>query len=210
MDKKEQFLEAMRFRHACKIFDESKKISDEDFGFILEAGRLSPSSFGMEPWRFLVIEDGNLRRDLKPLCWDQAQITTSSKLLVIKTLKSDLAKDTQYIKDMLSRRHHLSAGHIEAYVKKYGDYITEHTEFESLASWGGKQCYIAGANMMSAAAFIGIDSCAIEGFDKRAVESLLKIDTDTEELSLMIVFGYRIKGAPTKVRLPLSSLVQTI
>ncbi|NOQ78378.1 MAG: NAD(P)H-dependent oxidoreductase, partial [Gammaproteobacteria bacterium] len=62
---KEQFIEMMNFRHACKVFDENKKISDDDFQYILESARLSPSSFGFEPWHFLVVQDPALRDKLK-------------------------------------------------------------------------------------------------------------------------------------------------
>ena len=64
------FMEAMDFRHACKIFDETKKVSCEDMNYILEAGRKSPSSFGMEPWKFLVITNEDLKEKLKPVCWN--------------------------------------------------------------------------------------------------------------------------------------------
>ncbi len=80
---KEDFIKAMNFRHACKVFDESKKISDEDIHYILEAGRKSPSSFGMEAWKFLVITNEELRAKLRPLCWDQVQITSCSHLVVV-------------------------------------------------------------------------------------------------------------------------------
>ena len=72
------FEEAMDFRHACKVFDESKKISDEDIMFILDMGRKSPSSFGMEAWKFLVITNEELKAKLRPACWDQVQITSCS------------------------------------------------------------------------------------------------------------------------------------
>jgi len=83
MGKKEEFLEMMDFRHACKIFDESKKISDKDMHYILEVARKSPSSFGMEAWKFLVITNDALREKLKPFCWDQPQVTTCSHLVIV-------------------------------------------------------------------------------------------------------------------------------
>lgn len=77
------FMEAMDFRHACKIFDETKKISDEDMKFILEVARKSPSSFGQEGWKFLVITNEELKAKLRPFCWDQPQVTTCSHLVII-------------------------------------------------------------------------------------------------------------------------------
>jgi len=78
-----KFSEAMAFRHACKIFDESKKISDEKMHYILEAGRTSPSSFGMEAWKFLVVMNEELKAKIRLLCWNQPQITTCSHLVIV-------------------------------------------------------------------------------------------------------------------------------
>ena len=72
----------MNFRHACKIFDETKKISDENIKTIMQCAVKSPSSFGMEPWKFLVITNDKLKQKLKPYCWDQVQITSCSHLVV--------------------------------------------------------------------------------------------------------------------------------
>lgn len=77
-----KFLEAMRFRHACKIFDENKKIDEDKFLDILESGRLSPSSMGMEPTRFVIIENTQLKEKLRILCWNQVQITSAAKVVV--------------------------------------------------------------------------------------------------------------------------------
>jgi len=207
--KKDEFLKMMHFRHACKIFDEKRKISKEDFDFILEAARLSPSSFGMEPWRFLVITNDRLKSELKPLCWDQKQLTTSSHVVVIKAQKEILKPNSEYVVKMLSRRE-LPKEKILAYLKRYEDFMQDKIDDEKLFCWSAKQCYIAAANMVDAAAFIGIDSCMIEGFEKEKVEKLLKIDTKKEEIALIITFGYRIKPAPTKKRLSIDEIVQWI
>ena len=66
---KESIIEAFNYRHACKEFNPEKKISDQDFNFILETGRLSPSSFGFEPWKFLVVQNQNLREKIKEHAW---------------------------------------------------------------------------------------------------------------------------------------------
>lgn len=81
--KKEEFLKAMDFRHACKVFDDTKKIPAEELNFILEVGRKSPSSFGMEPWKFVVIQNQEMKEKIRPVCWNQPQITTCSDLVII-------------------------------------------------------------------------------------------------------------------------------
>jgi len=204
---REKFIDALNFRHACKLFDESKKIPQEDFDFILECGRLSPSSFGMEHWRFLVVRDKNLREGLKEICWNQNQITTCSELVVIKAQKKLVSPKDGYVLDMFSRRG-LPEDATKAYIQRYSNFLENRTTTqESIASWSSRQCYIAAGNMLSGAALIGIDSCPIEGFDKEAIEKFLKIDTQLEEVALVLCFGYRIKEQPTKHRLPLEKIV---
>ena len=201
MNKKELFLNMMNFRHACKIFDEKRVIDDEDFLYLLEAFRLSPSSFGMEPWRLLVITDNKIKRDLKPLCWNQKQITTCSHLVVIKIDKKSV-QDDEYIKKMFARRG-LDENSTKAYIEKYKEFLKK----QEISCWCKKQCYIAAANMMDAAAFIGIDSCPIEGFDKEKVEKYFNLNTEEEEVALILTFGYRVNPAPQKKRLPLNEIV---
>ncbi len=100
---KKRIIEAYNFRHACKEFDTEKKITDENFNFILETGRLSPSSFGFEPWKFLIVQNMAFREKLKKHTWGgQNQIPTSSHLLVILARKNYFMKyDSEYIKDFM-------------------------------------------------------------------------------------------------------------
>ncbi len=204
---KNAFIRAMHYRHACKLFDEKRKIRESEMEAILEFGRLSPSSFGMEPWRFLVIRDQELKEELKPLCWNQPQITTCSDLVIIKSIIAPLAPGSEYSRMMLSRRD-LPKEKIEAYFKIYDDFVTQKLAGEGLFCWAARQCYIAAANMMTGAAMMGIDSCAIEGFEKEKVEALLNIDPAHEEVALILPFGYRVKEAPEKIRLPLKEIVE--
>ena len=122
---KEQFLEAMNFRHACKVFDENKKIESEDLDFILEVGRLSPSSFGMEPWKFLVVQNQDLKEKLRPFCWNQPQITTCSDLVVILSKIDDLKPQNEYVGKMFGRRN-LSQENYEKYLSLYASHLS-HT-----------------------------------------------------------------------------------
>ena len=201
------FMEAMRERHATKRFDPERKIPEEEMRTILEIGRLSPSSFGMEPWRFLVIRDAKLKACLRLLCWDQPQITECSDLVVIKHLVAPLAPGGSYSRKMLSRRD-LPKEKIEAYFRRYDAFVTEKFRGEGLGCWSAKQCYIAAGNMMTGAMAMGIDSCAIEGFEKQKLEAVLDLDVAKEEVAMLIAFGYRVKPAPEKVRLPPDAIVE--
>ncbi len=207
--KKELFLETMRFRHACKLFDETKSIPKEDFDFILECGRLSPSSFGMEPWRFLRVVDKNLKEALKPICWDQKQITTCSELVVALNLKEQLLPSQSYPRNMLGRRVK-EQEKLDAYMTRYSGFMADKLDDFALSSWSAKQCYIASANMMSGAALIGIDSCPIEGFEKESVQKLLGIDTKKEEVALLLCFGYRVHEQQPAKRLATGEITRCL
>jgi nitroreductase len=204
------FSEAMDFRHACKIFDENKKISDEDIKEILESGRKSPSSFGMEPWRFLVITNEELKAKMRPFCWDQVQITSCSHLVVILAAIEAVKPESNRPLEMLSRRG-MSQDKLDFYINLYKSHLKKTLESdENIYEWTSKQAYIASANMMTCAAALGIDSCAIEGFEKENVEEILNLDTKKYQLSLILPFGYRVKEQPKQLRLSYDEVVEFI
>lgn len=204
------FSEAMDFRHACKIFDENKKISDEDIREILEAGRKSPSSFGMEPWKFLVIMNEDLKARLRPFCWDQVQITSCSHLVVILAAIEGVKPESNRPLEMLSRRT-MSQEKLDFYINLYKSHLQKTLQSdESIYEWTSRQAYIASANMMTCAAALGIDSCAIEGFEKERVEEILNLDTKKYRLSLILPLGYRIKEQPKQLRLSYEEVVEFI
>ncbi|MEM5569302.1 NAD(P)H-dependent oxidoreductase [Aliarcobacter butzleri] len=206
------FMEAMDFRHACKIFDETKKISDEDMKFILETGRKSPSSFGQEGWKFLVITNEELKAKLRPFCWDQPQITTCSHLVIILAA-IEAVKPESGVPALRFARREMPQEKKDFYNKLYKDHLTVTKVLDSdenVYSWTARQTYIAAGNMMTAAAIKGIDSCPIEGFDKAKVEEVLGLDTKKFQLSMVLPFGYRINPQSTQMRLPFEEVVEFI
>ena len=203
------FLDAMNFRHACKIFDENKKIPKEILTNILEVGRLSPSSFGMEPWKFLVIQSQELKEKLRPSCWDQVQITSCSDLIVFVTKNALVEPGSPYVKEQLERKN-LPQEMYEAYINIYGSFLGAKAEGNPrfYKDWAAKQAYIAAGNMMTYAATESIDSCPIEGFDQKEVEEILGIDGEDESVALLIAFGLRVNEQPEKVRLPIEKVCE--
>ena len=205
-----QFTEAMAFRHACKAFDESKRISDENIRYILEAGRTSPSSFGMEAWKFLVITNEKLKEKLRPLCWNQVQITSCSHLVVVLAGIENAKPSSGEPQKRFGRRP-LSPEQIEGYIDLYSKHLIHIlSSDENIYAWTARQTYIASANMMTAGAFIGIDSCPIEGFEKSAVEEALGLDTTQYQVAMLLPFGYRINEQSSQLRLPFDEVVEFI
>ncbi len=204
------FTKAMDFRHACKAFDENKTISDEQMHYILEAGRKSPSSFGMEGWKFLVITNEALKAKLRPECWDQVQITSSSHLVIVLAAIDNVKVESGEVKKRFARRE-MPQESLDMYMDIYAKHLekTLSTD-ENIYHWTAKQSYIALANMMTAAAFIDIDSCPIEGFDKEKVEKLLELDTSKWQVSVLVPFGYRINEQSSQQRLDFDDVVEYI
>ncbi|OIQ40530.1 MAG: NAD(P)H-dependent oxidoreductase [Bacteroidetes bacterium MedPE-SWsnd-G1] len=214
---KKDIINAFQFRHATKEFDSTKKITDEDINFILETAHLSPSSFGFEPWHFIVVQNKELRELLKPVAWGAPlKLDTASHFVLGLSMKAPMTKwDTDYIMSMMKDVKQFPDDVIEMYSKFYREFQERDFNLDSdkkLFDWASKQTYIALGNMMTAAALTGIDSCPIEGFHQDKAESLLKekfgVDTAKYGLSYMVAFGYR-KAAPEfdKSRRELDSIV---
>jgi nitroreductase len=217
---KEQILEAYRFRHACKEFDATKSISKEDFDFILETGRLSPSSFGFEPWKFLVVQNMDLRTKLLPVTWGaQKQLPTASHyVIILARTKPSMVAESEYIQHMMKDVQKLPPEVVQKKGEVYHRFL--ESDFDLLQNervmfeWACRQTYIALGNMMTAAAQIGIDSCPIEGFDKEKVEGILReegiLTDDQFGISCMVAFGYRKNPPRDKTRQPIDQVVEWI
>ncbi len=217
---KQQILDAFHFRHATKKFDPSKKISEDDFHFILETARLSPSSIGIEAWKFVVIQNEELRNKLKEVTWGgQGQLPTASHFVaILARTKQDTQYDSQYIVNHLKEVKQFPEDIIPQIQSRYkafqedGLHIldSDRTAFD----WACKQTYIALGNMMTAAAQIGIDSCPIEGFGYNGVHNILEgeglLENGHFDISVMVAFGYRADEPRPKTRKDFDQVVQWI
>lgn len=213
---KNKFLDAMMYRHACKVFDSTKKISEEDFNTILKIGQFSPSSFGMEPWKFVVIQNEKLREKLKTFTWGaQGQLPTASHFMIILSRKKKgMLYGSEYVNHILNDVKQLPADVLELYSQFYEKFQKEDFKLlesdRTLFDWATKQTYIALANMMTGAGYMGIDSCPVEGFDADLTEAFLKedlkIDTEAFGTAVMVAFGYRKEEPKAKTRQELEAI----
>lgn len=206
---KEKILEAYNFRHACKEFDKDKKIPEDDFNFLLEIARLSPSSFGFEPWRFLIVQDRDLREKIAPVSWGAVkQLPTASHFVIILAKKdSEMLYNSDYVEYIMKDVHNIPEDKRKLRRERYRKF--QEDDFKLLEregavfQWSSKQTYIVLGNMMTAAAQIGIDSCPIEGFDREKLEEILEeegiIDREKYGVSIMVAFGYR-KEEPKRAK----------
>ncbi|MCA0906983.1 NAD(P)H-dependent oxidoreductase [Ruegeria marisrubri] len=206
---RQQILDAFNFRHATKIFDPGRKISDEDFNVILEAARLSPTSFGHEPFRILMIQSPEKRELFREFSWgangmmngSAGQLGTASHFGIILAATDELMRaGSDYLQDHYARVKQLPDEVIEIFNGAYGKFQAEDHKITSgreITDWSGKQAYIVLANMMTAGALLGIDSCPIEGFDMARTTQVLAehfgVDTAKWKPAVMFAFGHRAK-----------------
>lgn len=220
-NKNQEIIDAFQFRHACKQFDPTKVVSEEDFNTILDAGHLSPSSFGFEPWKFLVVQDEKLRKKLYPVAWGaQNSFNGASHFVILLARKKiDTIYSSEYVSKIMSRVQNLPKDVADG--KRAAFESFQKNDFNLLESdralfdWASKQTYIALGNMLTVAAFLRIDSCPIEGYNIKEVEKILQeegiLDTEHFGVSVMASFGYRGSKEPyQKTRQPLDAVVQWV
>lgn len=204
---RQQALDIFRRRVSTRYYDPARKISAEDFAAILDFSRLSPSSVGSEPWKFLVIQNQELREKIKPVAWGMQATIAEASHLVILLAKKHARYDSPFFSELMNRRGFTPeqrAAALERYRSFQIHDIAIADDERALFDWASKQSYIALANMLTGAAMLGIDSCPIEGMDYAAVEHILAqaglLDPAEYGVSVAATFGYRARDIQPKPR----------
>jgi len=198
----DQLFQLFHRRHACHQFQPDRPLTEAEITTILEAGRLSPSSFGLEQWKFVVIRSPEDKASMQAACFDQPQVGSASALVVILAKLAELDPDHPYAQKLLAREY---PG--DAYAPALKNYRGFHAATD-IKAWSSNQCHIAAANMMTAATAAGIDSCAIGGFLPEKVSQLLNLDLTQYDIALILALGVCDQAAGPKLRLPLQDLVE--
>lgn len=185
-----KFIEQQNWRYATKKFDATKKISTSDLEILKEAIRLSTSSYGLQPYKVFIVENPEIREQLKPASWDQSQIVDASHLVVFANYTSlDESVIDNYIK-RISKTREIA----EENLKGYGDFMKSKilglTPAQQ-AVWTSKQTYLALGNLLNAAAELEIDVTPMEGFEPEKYNDILKLSEQNLNASLVATIGYR-------------------
>jgi nitroreductase len=190
-------LENRTWRYATKKFDDTKKISEKDFETLLEAVRLSASSYGLQPYKILVVSNTEIREKLKPVSWGQSQITDASHLIVFanqKTFGEELVDD--YLSNV-ARTRNISIEDL----KEYGSFMKSNLmdlSDETKETWTAKQTYIALGNLIQAAAELKIDTCPMEGFEAEKYDEILGLTKKGLTAAVVLAAGYRSTADQTQ------------
>lgn len=197
------FEKLIQERFAYKAFTD-EIIKKEDLDFILESGRLSPSSCGFEPWRFVVVSKKD-NENLSKICFNQENVATASHNIIILA-RMDLQAKDEYIKKQIARFCPPDDAKFEEILNAY-TYETNTLNPEQLYAYAKANCYLALMQMSLAAMSRGIDTCMIGGFEKDKVDSFLELSYPFET-AVILSLGFR-KEAPkySKKRLNIEEVV---
>lgn len=191
------FLDNQNWRYATKKFDSTKKISTEDLNTLKEAIRLSSSSYGLQPYKILIIESPELRAKIQPAAWGQSQIVDASHLIVFANRKTINEAEVDAFFENISQTREIPLEALSGYQGFMKGKINELSADEQ-NTWNSKQTYLALANLLNAAAELKIDVTPMEGFSPSAVNEILGFNDLGLNASLIAPIGYRSEEDATQ------------
>lgn len=207
------YIENLNWRYATKKFDTSKKLSTEHLELLKEAIQLSASSYGLQPYKFFIIEDPATRKKLREAAWDQPQVTDASQLIVFANMTDfDESLVDDYIQNVVETRG-TDKSDLKDYAESMKSALMDRSK-EEKGIWAAKQAYIALGNLLSAAADFKIDACPMEGFDAEKFNDILNLKSQNLNAAVIATVGYRSENDETqdykKVRKTKNELFKTI
>ena len=208
----EQTLDRLQWRYATKKFDPTKKIPDAVWQVLEQSLVLAPSSFGLQPWKFFVVQNPETRQELLPHSWGQSQVVDASHLVVL-AIKKDV--DKADVDRQVARMAEVQQTPVEK-LEKFGDMVKGFLAdppfpFE-VDSWSTRQVYIALGFLLDCAAMLKIDSCAMEGFVPSEYDRILGLPEKGYSAVVLCTLGYRAEddhaAERAKVRFPTEEVVE--
>lgn len=210
----DSLLSALNWRYATKQFDPSKKIPAETWAALERSLVLTPSSFGLQPWRFFIITNQELKERLVPHCWNQRQVADCSHLVVMAARQRvDEAYVNRYV-ERVAQVNGTTPGALEGLRKVIVNDVVFGERAKVVQEWAHRQCYIALGQFMLAAAALGVDTCPMEGFVPDLVNAELGLGERGLSVSVLCPAGYRAEtdhaAARPKVRWEAAEVIEHI
>lgn len=201
----------LNWRYATKLFDASKRIPAATWSALEQSLILSPSSFGLQLWKFVDVQDKALRTALRGHSWNQPQVTDASHLIVLCRKISATVADADRLIDSMSAQRGVPRAALQGYRDMMAGYLQNPPPGFDVESWTARQVYIAAGFFMATAANLGVDACPMEGFDARKYDELLGLAGSGFASTVVIAAGYRSEnddlGKAKKVRYPAGELI---
>ncbi len=206
-------LDSLNYRYATKVFDPTRKINAETLLALKTCLTLTPSSFGLQPWKFIVVDSPEIREKLKSASWGQPQVTDASHLVVLTTRTNLTQKDIDKWITRLSEVQETPLENLAGYAGMISSFTSNMSEVEKQA-WNTRQVYIALGQLMTAAAVIGVDTCPLEGISPNDYDEILGLKDSGYATAVACALGYRSTddkyADAKKARFPSSDLIAHI
>ncbi len=193
----QEILNALNWRYATQVFDPQKCVSPEEMRAILEAAGLAPSSFGLEAWKFLVIENPEIRAKLREVGFDQPKITDASHLVVVARRTDARQHITQELIERSAKQQGVDPAKLDGLKNMVERSLAGKSDAE-VDAWVRSQTYIPLGIMIETAALLGIDAGPMEGFMPAGVDEVLGLKEKNLTATSMIAFGYRGEDSAAK------------
>lgn len=208
----EDLLGQLRWRYATKKFDPTRKISDTHWKTLEEAVTLAPSSYGFQPWKFFVVTNSEIRRQLQQVSWNQPQIVDASHLVIFASKQNAGVRDVDRYLDRIAQVRQVPRESLDGFKQMLlGSMNRPGGEVDA---WCTRQVYIALGVFLSASAMLGIDACPMEGFEAEKYDQILSLPARGYNARVLAAAGYRAendRAAQTpKVRFPVDEVIERI
>ncbi|MBL7543119.1 MAG: NAD(P)H-dependent oxidoreductase [Bdellovibrionaceae bacterium] len=184
-------LKQLTWRYAVKKFDSSKKISATDWQILEESLRLSPSSYGLQPWKFIVVHNKEILKQLTSLSWGQSQVEDCSHYIVFTT---KVQLDEEHIDRHVAKTaeiREIDVKNLAGYKRVMVGDLLNGPRSETIFHWAQRQAYIAMGFLMQTAAMMQIDSCPLEGLDPKGYDKVLGLENTGFGTVAAVACGYR-------------------
>ncbi len=206
-----ELLDSLKFRYATKQFDPARRIPEAEWSALEQSLVLTPSSFGLQPWKFIVVQDPELRARLRKRSWNQSQVTDASHFVVF-TVRTDLTEeDVDRFFLTLAAAQGREPESLAGYRNVVLSFAAAMTP-ESRHAWNIRQAYIALGQFMTAAAMLGIDTCPMEGMEPAGYDEELGLAGSGYATSVACAAGYRSAedkyAAAPKARYPRAEVIE--
>ena len=187
----QDLLSQLNWRYAVKKFDASRKIPQNIWQTLEQALILTPSSFGLQPWKFVIVNTPAVREKLRGASWNQSQITDASHL-VIFAVKTDVdAIDIEHLINRIAQVRKIPESSLEGYKQMMLGFVKNQNEDFDINFWASRQVYIALGNFLTSAALLGVDACPMEGLDSEAYDQTLNLKEEGYHTLCVAAVGYR-------------------
>jgi len=203
----------LKWRYATKHFDSSKKVTNENLDKLKKAVQLSVSSYGLQLYKVLIVENKELREKLKPVSLGQDQITDASHLFIFCNFTDVKNQDVDDYLNLTAKAQNMDVNNLNGYGDFMKGKINDMSETES-SNWTIRQTYLALGNLLNACAELKIDACPMEGFEPEKYNEILGLSEQGLNAAVIATIGYRSKEDHTqhrpKVRKPLNELFEVV